>query len=84
MGAANEMVSKSLQLWHVCRFELARRLRSISGIVSLVVLVVVSSVVGRQLADAAAALEEASEGQDAQAFRMVLEMVASMTEETPA
>jgi len=74
------MASKPLQLWHVCRFDLARRLRSVSGIVSLAVLVIVSSLVGRQLAAAAAALEKASEGQNAEAFGMLLEMVAAMTD----
>ena len=79
-GPRSRIASKPLQLWHVCRFEVLRRLQSISGIVSLVVLIVASAVVGRQLAEAARALEQASSGEQADAFTMLVEMVATMAE----
>ena len=66
------------QLWHVCRFEVLRRLRSVSGIVALVVLVITSSVVGRQLAQAARMLNEAKSSRDAAALEMVTELIAGM------
>ncbi|MBV1860614.1 MAG: hypothetical protein KUG77_19530 [Nannocystaceae bacterium] len=74
------MASRSLQVWHVCRFEVARRLRSVSGLIALVSLVIASAVVGRQLAEAGRALEKASTGRDADGFRMMTEMVASMAD----
>ncbi len=74
------MASRTLQVWHVCRFEVARRLRSVSGIVALVSLIIASAVVGRQLAELGRALQEASSGEQADAFRMMTEMVASMAE----
>lgn len=67
------------QLWQVCRFEVLRRLRSPSGIVALLVLVIASGVVGRQLAGAAKLLNQASSGQDAAAFEMVGDLVAGLT-----
>ena len=48
------------QLWQVCRFEVLRRLRSPSGLIALLVLVIASGVVGRQLAGAAKLLNQAS------------------------
>ena len=74
------MASRPQQVWHVCRFEVARRLRSVSGIVALVSLIIASSVVGRQLAELGRALEEASTGDQSDAFRMMTEMVASMAD----
>lgn len=74
------MASRSLQVWHVCRFEVARRLRSVSGIVALISLIIASAVVGRQLAELGRALEEASTGEQADAFRMMTEMVASLAD----
>lgn len=74
------MASRPLQVWHVCRFEVARRLRSVSGIVALVSLIIASALVGRQLAELGRALEEATTGEQADAFRMMTEMVASMAE----
>ena len=67
------------QMWQVCRFEAARRLRSVAGIVSLLALVLGSAVVGHQLAKAARLLEEATSGEDAGALQMVTEMVAGLT-----
>lgn len=67
------------QLWQVCRFEVLRRLRSPSGIVALLVLVIASGVVGRQLAGAAKLLNQASSGRDAAAFEMVGDLVAGLT-----
>ena len=67
-----------LQLWQVCRFEVLRRLRSVAGIVALLVLVVASAVVGRQLARVARLLNEAASGEEAGAFEMVADMVAGM------
>lgn len=66
------------QLWQVCRFEVLRRLRSPSGLVALLLLVVASAVVGRQLANAARMLNEASNPRDAAAFQMVGELVAGL------
>ncbi len=74
------MASRPLQVWHVCRFEVARRLRSVSGIVALVSLIIASAVVGRQLAELGRALEDATTGEQADAFRMMTEMVASMAD----
>jgi hypothetical protein len=74
------MAFRPLQVWHVCRFEVARRLRSMSGIVALVSLIIASAFVGRELAELGRALAEASSGQQADAFRMMTEMVASMAD----
>ncbi|MGH1344627.1 MAG: ABC transporter permease subunit [Nannocystales bacterium] len=51
-----------------------------SGIVALVSLIIASAVVGRQLAEAGRALEKASTGEQADAFRMMTQMVASMAD----